>query len=47
MEEIISNEGWRVKLIRPLDFIVIADHAENLGLADFTICVDEDMTKTR
>lgn len=34
-EEVISNEGWRVKLIRPLDFIVVADHAENLGLADF------------
>ena len=34
-EEVISNEGWRVKLIRPLDFIVIADHAENLGLSDF------------
>ncbi len=24
-----------MKLIRPLDFIVISDHAENLGLADF------------
>ena len=34
-EEITSNTGWRVKLIRPLDFVVIADHAENLGLADF------------
>ena len=34
-EEIVSNSGLRVKLIRPLDFVVIADHAENLGLADF------------
>lgn len=34
-EEVISHLGWRVKLIRPLDFIVMADHAENLGLADF------------
>lgn len=33
--EVISNTGWRVKLNRPLDFIVIADHAENLGLADY------------
>jgi hypothetical protein len=34
-EEVTSHLGWRVKLIRPLDFIVIADHAENLGLADY------------
>ena len=33
--EVISNTGWRVKLNRPLDFVVVADHAENLGLADF------------
>jgi hypothetical protein len=31
---ITSNLGWQVKLIRPLDFVLIADHAENLGLAD-------------
>ena len=34
-EAVTSNLGWNVKLHRPLDFIVIADHAENLGLADF------------
>jgi len=34
-EEVTSHLGWRVKLIRPLDFLVLADHAENLGLADF------------
>ncbi len=34
-EEVTSNLGWKVKLIRPLDFILISDHAENLGLADF------------
>ncbi|WP_068113369.1 DUF3604 domain-containing protein [Tropicimonas marinistellae] len=34
-EEVTSHLGWRVKLIRPLDFIVMADHAENLGVADF------------
>lgn len=32
-EEITSNSGQRVKLSRPLDWLVIADHAENLGLA--------------
>ena len=31
---ITSNDGWKVKLIRPLDFVLISDHAENLGLAD-------------
>ncbi len=34
-EEVTSHLGWRVKLNRPLDFLVLADHAENLGLADF------------
>ncbi len=32
-EEVTSNKGLPVKLKRPLDFLVIADHAENLGLA--------------
>ncbi len=34
-EVVTSHLGWKVKLIRPLDFLVVADHAENLGLADF------------
>jgi len=32
-EEIKSNTGQQAQLKRPLDFLVIADHAENLGLA--------------
>jgi len=32
-EEVIQSHGLRAKLQRPLDFLVIADHAENLGLA--------------
>ena len=32
-EEVTSSTGQRVRLIRPLDFLVVADHAENLGLA--------------
>ena len=32
-EEVISNHGLPAKLIPPLDFLVVADHAENLGLA--------------
>ena len=30
---IITSTGQRSRLIRPLDFLVISDHAENLGLA--------------
>ena len=30
---ITSSFGLQVKLSRPLDFVVISDHAENLGLA--------------
>ena len=34
-EAVTSNAGWRVKMHRPLDFVVVTDHAENLGLADY------------
>ncbi len=32
-ETVVSNTGQRVQLIRPLDFLVIADHSEYVGLA--------------
>ena len=32
-EKVRSSTGEYVQLIRPLDFLVVADHAENLGLA--------------
>jgi hypothetical protein len=32
-EQVTSNTGLPVKLPRPLDFLVVTDHAENLGLA--------------
>ena len=32
-EKVISNTGQEVQLIRPLDFLVITDHAEFMGLA--------------
>jgi hypothetical protein len=31
-EEVVSSTGLPVKLSRPLDFLVVADHAEGLGL---------------
>jgi hypothetical protein len=35
-EEVISNTGQRVRLSRPLDFLVVADHSDNLGVgSDF------------
>jgi len=33
-EEVTSSSGLRVKLIRPLDFLVVSDHAEYLGLSE-------------
>ena len=30
-----SQAGGPVKLVRPLDYIVVADHSENLGITDF------------
>jgi hypothetical protein len=32
-EMVKSNTGQRVKLVRPLDFLVVTDHAEYLGIA--------------
>ena len=32
-EKMISNTGQPVQLVRPLDFLVISDHAEFMGLA--------------
>jgi Protein of unknown function (DUF3604) len=34
-ELIESQTGQPFKLIRPLDFVVVADHAENIGIADY------------
>ncbi|MEK1889918.1 MAG: DUF3604 domain-containing protein [Phyllobacterium sp.] len=28
-EEVLSNSGQRAKLSRPLDFLVVSDHAES------------------
>jgi hypothetical protein len=34
-EVVESQTGQTFKLIRPLDFVVVADHAENLAIADY------------
>lgn len=33
-DEVISNSGQKAKLKRPLDFLVVADHAEGLGISN-------------
>ena len=30
-EEVTSSTGIRVRLSRPLDFLVVADHSDNMG----------------
>ena len=30
-EEVTSSHGWRVKLSRPLDWLVVADHSDGMG----------------
>jgi hypothetical protein len=45
-EEVKSNSGLRVRLQRPLDFLVIADHAENLGLAPLIAESDPALLKS-
>lgn len=34
-DQVTSHTGLSFQLDRPLDFVILADHAENLGLADF------------
>jgi hypothetical protein len=45
-EEVTSSEGVRARLQRPLDFLVVADHAENLGLAPMIAESNPELLKT-
>jgi hypothetical protein len=45
-EEVISSTGQRAKLSRPLDFLVVSDHAEYIGLADLLSNADPDLLAT-
>ncbi len=44
-EEVRSAAGMRTRLIRPLDFLVVSDHAENLGLAPMIAESNPDLLK--
>ncbi|MEP2704005.1 MAG: DUF3604 domain-containing protein [Roseibium sp.] len=43
---VTSSTGQPVKLIRPLDFLVVSDHAEALGLAPFIAEANPDLLQT-
>src|SRR4029077_9121067 len=45
-EEVTSSSGVRARLQRPLDFLVVADHSENLGLAPMIAESNPDLLKT-
>ena len=45
-EEVTSSTGVRARLQRPLDFLVVSDHSENLGLAPMIAESNPDLLKT-
>jgi len=42
---VVASNGVRARLQRPLDFLVVADHAENLGLAPMIAEKNPDLLK--
>lgn len=45
-EEIVSNTGQRVKLSRPLDFLVVADHSDGMGFFPLLTAGDPTLLAT-
>lgn len=45
-EEVTSSTSVRARLQRPLDFLVVSDHSENLGLAPMIAESNPDLLKT-
>jgi len=45
-EMVVASNGVRAQLQRPLDFLVVADHAENLGLAPMIAEANPDLLRT-
>ncbi len=45
-EIVVASGGVRARLQRPLDFLVVADHAENLGLAPMIAEANPELLKT-
>jgi len=46
-EEIRTSSGQRAKLSRPLDFLVVSDHAEYLGIADLLNTANPELLATK
>jgi hypothetical protein len=46
-ETVTSSSGQKARLARPLDFLVVADHAENLGLAPLLMASDPTLMTTQ
>ena len=44
---VTSSTGQPTKLIRPLDFLVVSDHAEALGLAPYIAEANPDLLATK
>lgn len=44
-EAVVANSGQPARLSRPLDFLVVSDHAENLGLAPMIAESNPDLLK--
>ena len=45
-EEVTASNGMKAKLIRPLDFLVVSDHAAYLGFTDLIKNADERLMAT-
>lgn len=45
-EEVVSSTGVKAKLKRPLDFLVVSDHAEYLGVSDLLAKADPMLLAT-
>jgi hypothetical protein len=45
-QEVTSSSGQRARIARPLDFLVVSDHAENLGLAPMIAEANYDLLQT-
>ena len=46
-EQVITSSGQPAKLIRPLDFLMVADHGTNLGLPPMLWEADPDLLATK
>jgi hypothetical protein len=46
-KEVVASNGMRARLIRPLDFLVLSDHAAYLGFTDLIVNADPRLTATK